>query len=99
MRIILFFLLYLSVEAGPISSGGPLSENQKAMDVSYYTLDIKVDPYRQTISGSVKINFKLFRQVNSIELDLKDGYVVSGTLIDGMRLAFTPENNKILIFV
>ena len=97
MRIILFFLLYLSVEAGPISSGGPLSENQKAMDVSYYTLDIKVDPYRQTISGSVKINFKLFRQVNSIELDLKDGYVVSGTLIDGMSLAFKHENNKILI--
>ena len=67
MRPLFIFLFHLSTGLASLSSGGPLSANQKAMDVSHYTLDIKVDPYKETIGGSVKINFKLLQQVNPIE--------------------------------
>ena len=97
MRPLFIFLFHLSIGLASLSSGGPLSANQKAMDVSHYTLDIKVDPYKETIGGSVKINFKLLQQVNPIELDLKDGFVVSGALIDGMSLSYKHQNNKIYI--
>ena len=78
-------------------SGGILSDNQKAMDVSYYKIDIKVDPYRKTISGVVEITFSLFQKTDQIEIDLKKGYVVSGASINGMSLSFEHQENKILI--
>ena len=71
--IVIASLLRASTE-----SGGILSDNQKAMDVSYYKIDIKVDPYRKTISGVVEITFSLFQKTDQIEIDLKKGYVVSG---------------------
>ena len=80
-----------------LTSGGPLSKNQLAMDVTHYNLQLKVDPYRQTISGIVIITFKLFNKTEELEIDLKDGYTVSGASVNGMNLAFDHEDNKIMI--
>ena len=92
------FLLFLSVGfCLDLTSGGKLSNNQSAMDVTHYNLKLKVDPYRQTISGGVIITFKLFNKTEELEIDLMDGYTVSGTSVDGMNLAFDHKDNKIMI--
>ncbi|MBC8467210.1 MAG: M1 family metallopeptidase [Candidatus Marinimicrobia bacterium] len=80
-----------------VYSGGKLSSNQAAMDVTHYTIKLKVDPYKQTISGIVNISFILIGKPDKIEIDLLDDFHVSGTAIDGMNLAFTHKNHKILI--
>ena len=95
---IIFFPFFISMGfCLDLTSGGQLSTNQLAMDVTHYNLKLKVDPYRQTISGMVIITFKLFNKTEELEIDLKDGYTVSGTSVNGMSLAFDHKDNKIMI--
>ena len=91
------FIVVASLLRAATESGGILSDNQKAMDVSYQKIDIKVDPYRKIITGVVEITFSLFQKTDQIEIDLKKGYVVSGASINGMSLSFEHQENKILI--
>ena len=87
---IIFFPFFISIGfCLDLTSGGQLSKNQLAMDVTHYNLKLKVDPYRQTISGTVIITFKLFNKTEELEIDLKDGYTVSGTSVNGMNLALS----------
>ena len=75
---IMLFQLFLSIGCClDLTSGGTLSKTQSAMDVTYYNLRLKVDPYRQTIFGTVIITFKLFNKTEELEIDLMDGYTVS----------------------
>lgn len=94
----MIYLLFLSFGFSlDVYSGGKLSSNQAAMDVTHYTIKLKVDPYKQTISGIVNISFILIGKPDKIEIDLLDDFHVSGTAIDGMNLSFTHKNHKILI--
>jgi aminopeptidase N len=94
----LIYLIFLSFGFSlDVYSGGKLSSNQAAMDVTHYTIKLKVDPYKQTISGIVNISFILIGKPDKIEIDLLDDFHVSGTAIDGMNLSFTHKNHKILI--
>ena len=97
IRIIPFLLILSIGFCLDLISGGKLSKNQSSMDVTHYNLKLKVDPYRQTISGLVIITFKLFNKTEELEIDLMDGYTVSGTSVNGMNLAFDHKDNKIMI--
>ena len=99
MKKYLIYLIFLSFGFSlDVYSGGKLSSNQAAMDVTHYTIKLKVDPYKQTISGIVNISFILIGKPDKIEIDLLDDFHVSGTAIDGMNLSFTHKNHKILNF-
>ena len=80
-----------------LKSGGSISKNQRAINVSHYDLDLTIDPYRETISGVVKIKFQLLNKAPKIEIDLIDSLTVSGVLIDEMSLGFDHVDNKIYI--
>jgi len=95
-----FFIVLLISKSlsSSFSSGGEITNNQKAMDVKHYNIDLKVDPFKKTIAGSVIITFSIFRNIENIEIDLINKYTVSGTLINGMSLAFEHKNNKLFIY-
>ena len=95
--VFIFFLTGVFLYGLDVRSGGAISKNQEAMDVKHYLIDIRVDPYKETISGEVVIKFELLRKTNIVEIDLLDKYTVSSTIIDGTSLAFTHEKNKLLI--
>ena len=78
-------------------SGGKLSQNQAAMDVTHYDIRLKVDPYKKTIGGTVKITFILISKADMIEIDLLDQFNISGASINGMNLSFVHKGHKILI--
>ena len=80
-----------------VYSGGKLSPNQAAMDVTHYDLRLKVDPYKKTIGGIVNITFVLINKTDMIEIDLLDQFNVSGTSINGMNLSFVHKGHKIFI--
>ena len=80
-----------------VYSGGKLSSNQAAMDVTHYDLRLKVDPYKKTIGGTVNITFMLISKADMIEIDLLDQFNVSGASINGMNLSFVHKGHKIFI--
>ena len=92
--LILFVSRGLSLD---VKSGGKLSRNQQAMDVLHYDISLEVDPYKKMISGVVIITFELFSNIDELEIDLLNRYNVSGTLVNGMSLAFTHDEHKIKI--
>ncbi len=79
------------------SSGGRLTSRQEAMDVKHYSIDLKVDPFKKLISGTVEILFVLFREIDLVEIDLINKYSVSGVEINGMSLAYKHNSNKLFI--
>ena len=80
-----------------LHSGGQLSISQSSMDIHHYDIDLKVDPYKKTISGSVKIKFTLLKSTPELEIDLYQQFTVSGVLINGMSLGFDHRDNTIFI--
>ena len=96
--IVLSTLILSSMLYGlDVESGGRLSGLQSAVDVEHYTINLRVDPYKQVIGGEVTIRFKLLQKVDRVELDLLDRYAVSGTVINGMALSHKHKNNKLFI--
>lgn len=79
------------------SSGGELSKDQNSFDVTFYDIDIKIDPNKKILSGEVIISLILYQQVKKIELDLINKYSVSGVSINETSLAFSHKNNKIFV--
>mgnify|MGYP003315438519 CR=1 FL=1 len=56
MRKTTVIILSLSLLLGlDVYSGGELSDNQKAIDVTHYDINLKIDPNRKIISGKVGI--------------------------------------------
>ena len=80
-----------------VYSGGELSDNQRAIDVTRYDINLKVDPKRKTISGKVGITFLLKEQPKVFEFDLIDSLRVSEVSINEMTLSFYQKSNKIII--
>tara|TARA_Y100001968_G_scaffold317406_1_gene346371 strand:- start:504 stop:2120 length:1617 start_codon:yes stop_codon:yes gene_type:complete len=95
--IAIFILTHVSLESENYESGGILSLEQGSIDVGHYTLDIKIDPYKKVISGSVDIEFQLLKKTNKIVIDLINDYSLSGAIINGMSLAYIHKENKIFI--
>ena len=96
LTIILFstgFFLY-GLDA---KSGGPLTMNQKAMDVKHYSLKLRIDPHTKSISGTVSILFSLKNNVRFFEIDLYKTFTVSGVSVNGTSLGFERKDHKIHI--
>jgi len=67
-------------------------------DVSYYKLDLKVNPTTQTISGNVTCKAKIVGpNVTEIYYDLTNPLIVDSVLLNGNRTTFTRGSNKINI--
>ncbi len=65
--------------------------------MTFYDIDIKVDPNKKILSGEVVISFVLYQKVKEIELDLINKYTISGAHINATSLAFKHKKNKIFI--
>ena len=81
MRKTTLVVLSLSFLLGlDVYSGGELSDNQKAIDVTHYYINLKVDPSRKIILGKVEITFLLEEQPKNFEFDLIDSLNPSSRL-------------------
>ena len=54
----------------PYDSGGPLIVEQAAYDVTYYDLDLEVDPSDSTIAGSLRMHARIVAPTEVVALDL-----------------------------
>lgn len=83
---------------GEHSTGGPLTIEQAAFDVSHYDIALRVDPTAKSISGTTKMTAKVVIPTAAIYLDLDENYLVS-KVTDGIApLKFVREKAGLRIF-
>jgi aminopeptidase N len=78
-------------------SGGILKPEQAIMDIRHYTVQLTVDPTKQTITGATTIRLVTNQATPLLLFDLSDSLPVSKTWIDGRVARFTHEGNLVKI--
>ena len=81
-----------------LDSGGLLIAEQSAYDVTYYELDLHVNPDEQRIGGTVEMRARVVSATDRIALDLHDNFDVTGVTDGaGEPLDFDHRNGRIWI--
>jgi aminopeptidase N len=68
-----FFVLgstFLCAQTAILDSGGPLTPEQAAYDVSFYDLNVKIMPDTRELDGQVVVRAKVVQPMNQLVLDL-----------------------------
>lgn len=65
----------------PTQSGGPISFEQAAYDVTSYDISVSVDPKNQSISGTVLMDARIVIPTRIITLDLDTTFDVSSVMV------------------
>lgn len=76
---------------------GSLSPLRDVFDVSYYHLDLRIDPEKKYISGSNLIRFVVLQEMKVMQIDLFDTFTVNSVTIAGVEAKYTREYNALFI--
>jgi aminopeptidase N len=77
---------------------GMWSPERSCYDVTFYHLDVKIDPAQQSIAGSNKIAFKVVNDFDKIQVDLFQNMAIEKIVLDGKTdLTFTREHNAVFV--
>lgn len=81
----------VSAQADPYVSGGVLSSEQASYDVTFYDLDLRVDPADSSIDGSLTAIVRVVQPLHHLVLDLDPKLEVEGvSLVELERDAAVP---------
>jgi len=72
---------------------GSITTERVWWDVTYYHLDIKVDPDQKIIKGKNTIFYKVLKKHQTMQIDLQPPLKIEKVLQNGKELAFTSEGN------
>ncbi|MEM1123701.1 MAG: M1 family metallopeptidase, partial [Bacteroidota bacterium] len=76
---------------------GSITPERAWWDLTYYHLDIKVDPEKRTISGKNTIQYKVLRAGNSMQIDLQEPMKITKVLQGKNALNFSREGNAFFV--
>ncbi|MCX6143114.1 MAG: M1 family metallopeptidase [Ignavibacteriales bacterium] len=77
---------------------GMLSTERTCYDLTYYHLDVKINPADQSVHGSNDIHFKVVTLFNRMQIDLfKNMEIEKIVLDDGPTVPFTREFNAVFV--
>ncbi|MFC1786407.1 M1 family aminopeptidase [Candidatus Neomarinimicrobiota bacterium] len=82
-----------------LNNYAPQTEAQSDYDVTFYDIDIKIDPEMETISGTVGVQGKsLIASLSIVELDLNSGLNVESVKSDqDVELNYTHNSNLLTV--
>lgn len=109
--LIFSFTLTMPLLAGTASDGdqdvlfgrqdslrGALRPERTAYDVSFYHLDLKVDPQSKRIDGSNRIVFRVREDMERLQLDLFENMEIDRIVdANGVSQAFVREGNAVFV--
>lgn len=72
---------------------GSITLERSWWDVTYYDLDVRVDPSDSTIAGRVGITYRVVEAPREMQIDLQAPLVVDSVVQDGRRLSHRREGN------
>ena len=104
VSICVFFLLHCGVSAQILdnkaavftkqdSLRGSITKERAWWNLTYYHLDIKVNPEAKTIIGSNTIRYTVLESYNRMQIDLQNPMEIYKVIQDGKELNFTREGN------
>ena len=70
---------------------GSITPQRAWWDLTYYHLDISVNPKNQSIEGSNTINYRVLHPNDEIQIDLQDPLKINKVIQDGKELNFRSE--------
>ena len=70
---------------------GSITPQRIWWDLTYYHLDISVNPENQSIEGSNTINYRVLHPNDEIQIDLQDPLKINKVIQDGKELNFRSE--------
>jgi aminopeptidase N len=74
------------------------TESQTGYDVSFYSLDLSIDPSAETISGAVEISGSVTAAfLSTVDIDLDDNMTVSAVTWTGGTLSFTHPEDLLVV--
>ena len=80
-----------------MSSGGKLKPLQAIMDIRHYTINTEVDIANKSIHGNTVVSLNLYKQTDTILLDLVHLLTVEKIKVDNKPATFTQGDDKIFI--
>ncbi|WP_108803725.1 M1 family metallopeptidase [Aquimarina sp. Aq107] len=72
---------------------GSITPERAWWDLTYYHLDISVDPDKKLIKGKNTIHYKVLENHNVLQVDLQPPLVIEKVIQDGKELKVTSEEN------
>ena len=85
-------------KASAIKLRGALRPERTCFDVIYYSLHLKINPYRQRIGGHNEIWFKVIKPTQTIQIDLFRNMKIEKIVWQGKILKYKRRHNAVFIF-
>ena len=76
---------------------GSITPEREWWDLTYYHLDIKVDPDKKFISGSNTVGYKVLKSNKMMQIDLQKPMKITSVEADGKSLKFNRDGNAYFI--
>ena len=76
---------------------GSITPEREWWDLTYYHLDIKVEPDKKFISGSNTVGYKVLNSNEMMQIDLQEPMKITYVEADGKSLKFNREGNAYFI--
>tara|TARA_B100000579_G_scaffold409560_1_gene398713 strand:+ start:498 stop:2156 length:1659 start_codon:yes stop_codon:yes gene_type:complete len=110
LRFIIFFFIVFTIDG--LSQGlmedkllptrqdslrGSITPEREWWDLTYYHLDIKVEPDKKYISGSNTVGYKVLKSNKTMQIDLQEPMEITSVIANGKPLKFNREGNAYFI--
>ena len=110
LRFIIFFFILFTIDG--LSQGlmedkllptrqdslrGSITSEREWWDLTYYHLDIKIEPDNKFISGSNTVGYRVLKSNKTMQIDLQEPMKITSVLSDGKSLKFNREGNAYFI--
>lgn len=76
---------------------GTLTPARTCYDVSFYYLKVKIDPSRQSVSGSNEISFRTTQNFDSLQIDLFPQLTIDSILFKNKKLKYRRDANAVFV--
>ena len=76
---------------------GSITQEREWWDLTYYHLDIKVEPDKKYISGSNTVGYKVLKSYKTMQIDLQEPMKITSVKANGKSLEFNREGNAYFI--
>ena len=76
---------------------GTITPEREWWDLTYYHLDIKVEPDKKFISGSNTVGYKVLKSNKMMQIDLQEPMKITSVEADGKSLKFNRDGNAYFI--
>ena len=76
---------------------GMLDSLRAGYDVTFYNLDLKINPAEKTLGGNVAVYFTVVNRLNRFRFDLYRNMVIDSMLLDGKPLSYVRNDRAVTV--